>query len=38
MTAERPTADGTVEHEPDGSTTIRFHRGSGTRSSGSGRP
>jgi uncharacterized protein YndB with AHSA1/START domain len=26
MTAERPTADGTVEKEPDGSTTIRFDR------------
>jgi uncharacterized protein YndB with AHSA1/START domain len=26
MTAEPPTADGTVEQEPDGSTTIRFDR------------
>jgi hypothetical protein len=26
MTAERPTADGTVGKEPDGSTTIRFDR------------
>ena len=25
-TVERPTADGTVEKEPDGSTTIRFDR------------
>ena len=25
-TAARPTADGTVEKEPDGSTTIRFDR------------
>jgi uncharacterized protein YndB with AHSA1/START domain len=26
MTAERPTPDGTVEKEPDGSTTVRFDR------------
>jgi hypothetical protein len=37
MTADLPTANGTVEKAPDGSTTVGSTAASGIRSSGSGR-